>query len=138
MSKKGRRRQRHEIGVQGSEAIRRYDRATEFAALSSNLPSLDELERHWKTCPPDGYGNTLMNNLDNGRWKIVIPVENMYATFVGVTRQLQQKNPSLTFEQFKDYTKSKYYVDDDVLDCFIVQPSKKGVIEAARKMMEQK
>ena len=135
MPKKGRRRPRKEIGL-GSEAIARSDREEEFNAhyeaaraseaarqkpsYVSDFPSLDELKRNWKTTDhPDEWGNSLVTRDECGTWKLVIPVENMHPTFVGNAKRLQQERGSVTFDQFKQYMKSKYAVTDEILDCFV-------------------
>ena len=146
MPKKSRRRTSREIGL-GSAAIAQYDReqdcqqayqelCAQAASRADNnfstLPSFDDLQRNFKISQnPDAWGNKILRlDESDGRWKLVIPVENLYPTIVGNMVQLQQERDSLTFVELKQYMKRKYAVDDDLLDLFVVKPDNKKKTKA--------
>ena len=135
--KKSRRRTNREIGL-GSAAIAQYDqeqalqeayeaaRAAEATrdkpAYLSEFPSFHDLTHNFKRAEQaDAWGNDLLRrDPDDGRWKLVVTVENMHRTFLGNAHKLkEQRGGSLTFVQFKEYMKQRYAVDDELLDCFV-------------------
>ncbi|CAB9529179.1 expressed unknown protein [Seminavis robusta] len=130
--RKGRRRSRHEIGV-GVNAIHKFDQQQQLQAAqqeeeeqsTSNpfqglgLPSLEELEKHWKVeKATDGGKDRLMCNKDGGHWKIVVSMEELYDTCV---LELKQRESWKSFDEYKKFMMDKYYIEESILDCLLVK-----------------